>query len=93
MQKLQKIFKRLPLTRYKPRKLNAVSENIFATVRKNLRKEAISKKITNESFPKFCQRVQDAFQNVSKRTVDNVISSMPKRINLVYQSKGHRINY
>lgn len=68
-------------------------ENIFSIVRRNLRKEAIAKKITSESFNSFCQRVEATFYNISKRVVNNCIGSMPKRLDLVYETKGNRINY
>lgn len=68
-------------------------ENIFHLVGKKIRKEAMDKKITKESFTNFQQRVQRTFYEFPKVTIDKTISSMNKRVDLVITGKGARTKY
>ena len=64
-------------------------ENIFHLVKRYLANEAISKRITKESFEEFQSRVLRAFDSIPITTIDKTISSMEKRIDAILFSKGY----
>ena len=72
-------------------------ENIFHLVKRYLENEAISKRITKESFEEFQSRVLRAFDSIPittiDKTIDKTISSMDKRIHAILSSKGCRTKY
>ena len=68
-------------------------ENVFHAMRKAIQKDAVRRNIQKESFKQFqarCARIIRAF-DVSY--INKVISSMPKRIELVKKRRGQRIRY
>ena len=60
-------------------------ENIFHQVKRYLENQAISKRITKESFEEFQSRVLRAFDTIPITTID-------KRIDAILSSKGCRTN-
>ena len=68
-------------------------ENCFNNIRRQIRKDAISKKITKETYPDFCRRVRKTIMEYSTAVIDRTIDSMPKRINQVIEGKGLRTKY
>ena len=61
-------------------------ENIFHLVKRYLENEAISKRITKESFEEFQSRVLRAFDSIPITTID-------KGIDAILSSKGCRTKY
>ena len=61
-------------------------ENIFHQVKRYLENQAISKRITKESFEEFQSRVLRAFDSIPITTID-------KRIDAILSSKGCRTKY
>ena len=68
-------------------------ENIFNVIKTDLENQAHQLQITSETFKQFQQRVLNTLQNVSVDVVNRTIESMPRRINAVIASKGHRTKY
>ena len=68
-------------------------ENFFNIAQKRLKKEAISKKITKETFEQFSERVKNTVMSFSAKEIDKIIETMDKRIKLVIKAKGQRIKY
>ena len=68
-------------------------ENIFHLVGKQLKKDAVEKNLTNESFIAFSNRVKRTMLNFPSDIIDKTIASMPKRINMVIKNKGMRTKY
>lgn len=68
-------------------------ENFFHLAKKYIKRQAIERNITRESYRDFCDRVKGSLLRFSTATIDNIISSMEKRIDMVLQSNGHRIKY
>ena len=59
----------------------------------NLRRDAISKRITKETFNEFQNRVTETMCAVPTNTIDNIIESMPKRIQGILANNGQRLKY
>ena len=68
-------------------------ENIFHVVKSMLRREAIARNIVSETFEEFQTRVLLALDSVPVDLIDRAIESMPKCIQAVLDSKGHRTKY
>lgn len=68
-------------------------ENLFHLVRKELTNQALEQNITQESYEEFKNRIIATFLNFPSNTIDNIIDSMNKRIDLIIRSKGNRIKY
>ena len=68
-------------------------ENVFNLVKRELKRQALKNNITYESFEQFTQRVKYTLHAVSATTVDNIISSMNNRLNLIVKKKGKRTKY
>ena len=74
------------------RDLNPI-ENVFHNVKKQLQDDALSKRITKETYPQFCARVKTTLLNYSSKIIDRTIISMDRRIDMAIESKGQRIKY
>jgi len=72
--------------------LNPV-ENVFHLVKRSLTREAKEKKITYESVEQYCERIRNTFKILDRTVIDNIISTMPKRINAIRNDGGSRIRY
>ena len=68
-------------------------ENVFHAMRKTIQKDAVQRNIQKESFKQFQARCARIIRNFDVAYIDKVISSMPKRIDLVKRRKGQRIRY
>ena len=68
-------------------------ENMFHIAKRRLKKEAIEKEITSESYPEFTHRIEKTLLGIPLQVIDRTIESMTKRIDLVIKSKGRRIKY
>ena len=68
-------------------------ENFFHLVSKQLRRQAIQRNITRESFVQFSDRVRDVVLNYPVAVIDNIIDSMEKRVAMIVRAKGQRIKY
>ena len=68
-------------------------ENVFNLVKRFLEEEAIALNITKECFEAFKRRVLTAFDSIPVAVIDNIISSMNKRIEAILACKGHRTKY
>jgi transposase len=68
-------------------------ENLFNTVKRKLREQAIREQITHETFTQFANRVKTLICNVKISSIDNLIASMPKRMLLIIKGKGNRTKY
>ena len=70
-----------------------IIENFFHLVSNDLKKQAITQNITSESKEQYSQRIIETMQNFNKKTINNLIDSMKKRIDMVLTSNGNRIRY
>lgn len=68
-------------------------ENIFNTVKKMLKREAIDKKIQKESFTEFTERVKRMFYKIPSDLIDKTISSLHERLNKIVACQGQRTKY
>lgn len=69
-------------------------ENFFNLVRKKLKADAIEKDIKTEDYESFVNRIKETITTgIPISTIDNLISSMPKRMALVIKGKGNRTKY
>ena len=68
-------------------------ENIFHLIGKQLKRDAVANKITQETYVQFCARVKRTVLNFPAEIIDRTIDSMPKRIEMVIQNKGTRTKY
>ena len=68
-------------------------ENIFHTVRRQLKEDALAKEITKETYGQFCSRVKTTIENLSVDLINKTIASLPDRLNAVIKSKGARTKY
>ena len=66
-------------------------ENAFHLVEKQLRKDAIEKNISKETFQQFCWRIKKTLLSFSPAIVSKTIESMNKRVDAIIASKGERI--
>ena len=71
----------------------AVIENVFPMVSRMLKRQAVQQQLRRETFEQFKNRVISTFYSISVETVNNLIRSMPKRIDMVIRNKGKRIKY
>ena len=68
-------------------------EDLFKIVKNRLQKDALKKNITRESFEEFSKRVRQTILNIDTVTIDKIIASMNKRIDLIIIKKGGRTKY
>ena len=68
-------------------------ENFFHLVKKELKKQAISKKIMRETMVEYNKRIVRTLNSFPVTTINNLISSMDKRVHMVLEADGHRIKY
>ena len=68
-------------------------ENVFHAMRKAIQKDAVLKKIQQETFRQFQSRCSRIIKNFDVTYIDKVIKSMPKRIDLVIKRRGQRKRY
>ena len=71
----------------------AVIENVFPMVSRMLKRQALQQQVRQQTFAQFKNRVISTFRSIPVKTVNNLIRSMPKRINMVIRNKGKCIKY
>ena len=76
----------------RPPDLNPI-ENFFSMVTKELKKQALEERITNETREEFSQRVKETMLCFPVEKVNKLIESMDNRVRLVLKAKGMRIKY
>ena len=68
-------------------------ENLFHTIKKELRRQALEDKIEHENFEEFSERVKQTLLNFPARDIDKIIDSMKKRVDDIIDSGGYRSKY
>ena len=68
-------------------------ENLFHIVKNQLDKEALTKAIHQETWQQFSARVHTTILQIPISFINNLLLSMPKRIDAVIKCKGHRTKY
>ena len=68
-------------------------ENVFHIVKRDLEKDALNKNIKQETFKQFVIRAKDVIEHVHSKTIDNIISSMHRRMGDIINEKGYRLRY
>jgi len=68
-------------------------ENLFNTIKKRLRQQALDHQIEHESFEQFSERVQQTLLNFSPNDIDKIIDSMNKRVDTIIKTGGYRTKY
>lgn len=68
-------------------------ENLFHLVKKKINDDAIERKIIFENYKDFEDRVLKTLQNFDIQIIDNIISSMGKRMKNIKERKGQRLKY
>ena len=58
-----------------------------------MKSEAMATNISKETFEEFSARVKLCMLNFPTTVIDNIIESMPKRIQLIVENKGMRMKY
>lgn len=68
-------------------------ENIFHTVRKQLKQDALDRHIRRENYQQFCERIHSTIMSTSLGYINNTIASLPARMLAVVRSRGGRTKY
>lgn len=68
-------------------------ENLFNQVRRKIKEDSLAKQLARETKTEFIARVSGLLMDFDKTRIDNLILSMPKRIEMVIKNKGIRIKY
>ena len=68
-------------------------ENLFHNVKSQLDKDALTRSIHHETWQQFKTRVQETILQTSITFIDNLLLSMPKRVEAVIKCKGLRTKY
>lgn len=58
-------------------------ENIFHNIKRQLQDDALSKRITKETYTQFCARIKATLLNFSPEIIDRKIASMDQRIDMM----------
>lgn len=72
--------------------LNCI-ENFFNLIKKELRKQALQRKISNETMEEFSDRVKNTMLDYPTHIINEIIGSMDKRIDMILKAEGKRIKY
>lgn len=70
-----------------------VIENLFNTAKRILGKQALDQQLTKESRYQLSERIKDLLMSYSIKRINNLIDSLPKRMNLLIEKKGLRLKY
>lgn len=68
-------------------------ENIFHLVSRDLRQNAISRRLSRESFQDFEDRIISTIRGVSTDIIDRTIASTHRRLQSIVRRKGERTKY
>jgi len=66
-------------------------ENVFNIAASKLRKDALERAITRESYEQFCNRVRQTIEAVPAQTIDRIIESMNGRLRQIIDKNGERL--
>ena len=66
-------------------------ENVFNIAARKLRKDALQRAITRESYEQFCNRVRQTIEAVPVGTVNTIIESMNGRLQQIIDQNGERL--
>ena len=66
-------------------------ENVFNIAASKLRKDALERTITRESYEQFCNRVRQTIEAVPAQTIDRIIESMNGRLRQIIDKNGERL--
>jgi len=70
-----------------------VIENVFNLVKRELRLQALRRKLIYESYKQFSECVRSTLCGMSTSVIDNIIKFLHKRLYLIIKHKGKRIKY
>ena len=62
-------------------------------MKKQLNIDALEQNIIQESYLHFSDLVKETILSFPVGTIDNIIESMDKRMNIIIQKKGQRLRY
>ena len=62
-------------------------------MKKQLNRDALEQNIIQESYLHFSDLVKETILSFPVGTIDNIIESMDKRMNIIIQKKGQRLRY
>ena len=68
-------------------------ENLFNQVRRVIKKSSIDGCITKETREEFTDRVQKILLSFDRTRIDNLIDSMPRRLEYLNLLRGQRLRY
>ena len=68
-------------------------ENIFKLVSDALRKQAITSRITTETYEQFKDRVISTIKSIPREVINKAIASMANRVDEIIKRKGERLRY
>ncbi|KAJ8034127.1 Transposable element Tc1 transposase [Holothuria leucospilota] len=68
-------------------------ENFFHIASKKLCKDALEKRIQDETFRQFKKRAIRSLKAIPKATIDKIIFSMDKRVDMLISNGGNRLKY
>ena len=68
-------------------------ENVFKSISEILRRQAIDKAISYESYEDFAARVKSTIESFSVDKINKIIESMKTRIPQIIKRKGQRLKY
>lgn len=68
-------------------------ENLFHTVKKRLRRQALDEEIEHETFPEFSTRVRRMLLEFPPEEINKIIESMNKRVDMILKTGGYRTKY
>lgn len=68
-------------------------ENVFNLVGEKLRKDALQKQITKETYEQFCIRIKQTMYSFPEEVISKTIATMNKRVDMIIASGGNRVKY
>ena len=68
-------------------------ENFFHLVTQKLHNDALKKNIIKETKEDFEQRIKNTVMGFNISTINKIIQTMPKRVNLILKHKGKKLKY
>jgi transposase len=68
-------------------------ENVFHLLNERLRKDAIERNLSQETYDEFQERVISTIHSIPQHVIDNVISSTKKRLQHIINGGGKRTKY
>ena len=68
-------------------------ENFFGIVKQALHRDALERQVKVETVEQFESRIKQIMKQVPTATIDKIIESMNKRMEMIIKCKGERIKY